>query len=278
MTPLSSPPAQTNRFDTGSLSWVMIEISEALNRSRALVDEALKHDPEAQATALRQARAYLHQAHGALQIVDIDGVSVLTDAIEKMLDCALEGKPAFSDAMAQSYGSACIAIVEYLEELLAGALHQPVRLFPYYKSVLQACGNDKAHPSDLFFPDLAIHPQLPVASSAAGAVDFASVRQRFERALLPFLRSTDAAGERLAASGMAALVAEVERAQASPEARRFWWVLRGFAEGVANGDIPVEVYAKQLFGRINLQFRRLADGAQGAVDRLVRDALFFIAA
>jgi chemosensory pili system protein ChpA (sensor histidine kinase/response regulator) len=278
MTPLSSPPAQTNSFDTGSLSWVMIEITEALNRSRALVDEALKHDPEAQATALRQARAYLHQAHGALQIVDIDGVSVLTDAIEKMLDCALEGKPAFSEAMAQSYGSACIAIVEYLEELLAGALHQPVRLFPYYKLVLQVCGNDKAHPSDLFFPDTAIHPQLPAAGNTALAVDFASVRQRFERALLPFLRSTDAAGERLAASGMAALVAEVERAQASPDARRFWWVLRGFVEGVASGDIPVEIYVKQLFGRINLQFRRLADGAQGAVDRLARDALFFIAA
>ncbi|WP_241672951.1 hybrid sensor histidine kinase/response regulator [Lacisediminimonas profundi] len=278
MTSLSNLPVQTSSFDTGPLSWVMNEIREALQRSRTLVDEALKQDPETQSTSLRQARSFLHQAHGALQVVDIDGVSVITDAIEKMLDSVLAAKPVFSEGVARAHGSACVAIVEYLEELLSGGMQQPVRLFPYYKSVLQASGNEKAHPSDLFFPNLAIRPQLPVEPRQGGVVEFASLRQRFERALLPFLRSSDAQGECRAAGDMAALVAEVERAQASAEARRFWWVLRGFAEGVAGGEIPAELHVKQLFGRINLQLRRLADGSQGAVERLVRDALFFIAA
>ncbi len=47
------------------------------------------------------------------------------------------------------------ALLEYLEELLAGLPHQPVRLFPYYRSLLQVRGAERIHPADLFFPNLA---------------------------------------------------------------------------------------------------------------------------
>ncbi|MDB5796711.1 MAG: chemotaxis protein histidine kinaselike protein [Paucimonas sp.] len=277
MTPLSDQTLPPNNFDTGPLSWVMNEIREALQRSRALVTDALTQDADTQSTSVRQARSFLHQAHGALQIVDLDGVSVLTEAVEKMLDGVLVGKPVLDATLARVYGTACSAIVEYLEEMLSGALHQPVRLYPYYKDALQACGNDRAHPSDLFFPNLSIKPQLPVEPQGE-PVQFAMIRQRFERALLPFLRAADPEAGRTSAAAMAALVGEVERAQATPDARRFWWILRGFAEGVANGEIAIDIHVRQLFGRINLQLRRLAEGSQGAVERLGRDALFFIAA
>jgi chemosensory pili system protein ChpA (sensor histidine kinase/response regulator) len=277
MTPLSPVQSEPSDFDTGPLSWVMKEIREALQRSRNLLDEAMAQAPEAQATSLRQARAFLHQAHGALQIVDIDGLGLITEALERMLDQGLDGKPALTLAAAATYGEAAMALVEYLEELLSGASHQPVRLYPYYKAVQAACGNDKAHPSDLFFPNLAIRPQL-AGEQQGRSLDFGALRQHFERALLPFLRSTDAAACKAAATQMAAVVAQVERAQGNADARRFWWVLRGFVEGVALGEIAPEVHVRQLFGRINLQLRKLAQGETAPVERLLRDALFFIAA
>lgn len=277
MTPLSPVQPVSPDFDTGPLSWVMKEIREALQRSRNLLDEAMAQAPDAQATSLRQARAFLHQAHGALQIVDIDGLGLITEGLERMLDQGLEGQPALTPASAATYGEAAMALVEYLEELLSGASHQPVRLYPYYKAVQAACGNDKAHPSDLFFPNLAIRPQL-AGEQQGRPLDFGALRQHFERALLPFLRGNDAAACKAAATQMAAVVAQVERAQGNADARRFWWVLRGFVEGVALGEIAPEVHVRQLFGRINLQLRKLAQGETAPVERLLRDALFFIAA
>ncbi len=281
MTTQSSVPPQGARdnFDAGSLSWVMGEIREALGRSRAAVFEAVAQDADARSTTLRQAKSFLHQAHGALQIVDIDGVAIITETTEDLLDRLESGQIELGDKVAQVIENAYQALTEYLEELLAGASHQPVRLFPYYKSLLEARGAERVHPADLFFPNLAIRPQLPPINDAAfsESIDYAGLRQRFEKALLPFLRKNDAASEATNARAMLDIVVQVERAQSNQQSRVFWWVMHALAEAVAAGQIPKEIYVKQLFARINLQIRRLSEGSASIAERLLRDALFFIA-
>src|SRR5690606_10960122 len=76
---------------------------------------------------------------------------------------------------------------------------------------------------------------------------------------------------------MCELVAEIESLQSNSQARAFWWVMHGFARAVADGKIPNEIYVKQLFAHINLQIRRLCMGSSSIAERLLRDALFFIA-
>jgi chemosensory pili system protein ChpA (sensor histidine kinase/response regulator) len=277
-TPSSTlPQGVRDNFDAGSLSWVMVEIREALNRSKAALIEALPQDDEAQSTALRLAKTYLHQAHGALQIVDIDGVAIITETVEDLFDRMESGQFKLSQEIARTIETAYQALVEYLEELLTGVSHQPVRLFPYYKSLLELRGAERIHPADLFFPNLAIRPQLPVAASEPRSVDYANLRQRYERALLPFLRQTDSAQELANAKVMSAIIADVESAQSNPQSRSFWWVLRVFADAVKSGQVQNERYVKQLFARINLQIRRLSEGSSSIAERLLRDALFFIA-
>lgn len=281
MTTHSSVPPQGARdnFDAGSLSWVMGEIREALGRSKTALHEAVAQDADARSTALRQAKTFLHQAHGALQIVDIDGVAIITETTEDLLDRLESGQIELTGNVVQTIENAYQALAEYLEELLAGASHQPVRLFPYYKALLEARGAERVHPADLFFPNLAIRPQLPPINDAAFSenIDYAGLRQRFEKALLPFLTKKDAASETVNARAMLDIVILVERSQSNQQSRVFWWVLHALAEAVAAGQIPKEIYVKQLFARINLQIRRLSEGSASIAERLLRDALFFIA-
>ncbi|HEX7642266.1 MAG TPA: Hpt domain-containing protein [Burkholderiaceae bacterium] len=275
----NSPPGSVENIDTGPLSWVMVEIRESLNRSRAALQEALTQDAETQPTTLRHAKSFLHQAHGALQIVDVDGVAIITETVEDLFDRIEAGHLAFTAAVAEAVSNAYQALLEYLEELLSGVPHQPVRLFPYYRTLLEARGAERIHPADLFFPNLSIRPQLPPLPDHAGApaADYAGLRKRFERALLPFIKATDAAAVMSSAAVMRDLIAEVERAQGNQQSRVFWWVLHGFAEAVAAGQVKNELYVKQLFARINLQIRRLSEGSGSIAERLLRDALFFVA-
>ncbi|WP_151635759.1 hybrid sensor histidine kinase/response regulator [Noviherbaspirillum aerium] len=281
MTTFSSPFPQDARdtFDTGPLSWVMGEIREALNRSRESLREASAQDVGVQTTALRHAKSYLHQAHGALQIVDVDGVSIITETVEDLLDRADIGQLPMSPALADVIGNAYQALVEYLDELLAGLPHQPVRLFPYYRTLLEARGAERIHPADLFFPNLAVRANLPAINlpHEIKPAHYTGLRQRFERALLPFLKSSDRHAELANAAVMRDVVSEIENLQANPQARAFWWVMHGLAEAVAADQIPNEIYVKQLFARINLQIRRLCQGSSSIAERLLRDALFFIA-
>ncbi|MBC7453480.1 MAG: Hpt domain-containing protein, partial [Massilia sp.] len=277
MTSLTGSGSTTDDgFDSAPLSWVAGEIRETLGRSKAALADAFAQQSDAEAckALLRRAKVLLHQAHGALQMVDVNGVAIVTETIEDMFDRLESGQLLWSAAIVAAVDHAYGALVEYLEELLAGAAPQPVRLFPYYQDLLQARGAERMHAADLFFPDLSVRPMLPPIADtlSAVAVDYVALRKRFEKALLPFLKGGASDG----GEPMHAVIAEIEQAQKNPQSRAFWWVLRGFAEAVGAGQIDNELYVKQLFARINLQIRRLSEGSAGIAERLLRDALFFI--
>ncbi|WP_211451709.1 Hpt domain-containing protein [Collimonas antrihumi] len=275
----STADSARTHLDTGPLSWVMSEIREALNQSGNALSQATGATSDDHSTAIRHAKTYLHQAHGALQMVDIDGVIIITETIEDILERAESGQAELSAQHVQIIGNAYQALIEYLDEVLAGGSHQPVRLFPYYQALLEIRGAERIHPADLFFPDLTIRPHFPAAEQVA-AVDaevYLPLRKRFERALLPFLKSADKPVELENAAAMQVVVTEVEQMQRNQQSRAFWWVMHGFSEAVANEQISNELYVKQLFARINLQLRRLSQGSSSISERLLRDALFFIA-
>ena len=259
-------------FDTGPLSWVMGEIRDALERSRGALFEAAERSADAQATSLQHAKAHLHQAHGALQMVDVEGVGLMTAASEQVLERCKEGQLACTGETAQVVASGYQAVTEYLEELLAGRAPQATRLFPYYRALQELLGAQRIHPADLFFADLSAPASLPVG--AGGTPDYAACRARFEKSLLPFLKNADAAS----AQGMHDAIAMVADAQTEAPARRFWYAMQCFAELVASGQLASNLYVKQLFGMINLEMRRLSQGQATLPEAMLRDALFFVAA
>jgi chemosensory pili system protein ChpA (sensor histidine kinase/response regulator) len=273
MTDFSHAP----QFDTGPLSWVIGEIREALARSRSALDEAAERGADARATSLQHAKTHLHQAHGALQMVDVEGVGLMTQAaeqaLERMRDGSLECGPANCAAVADGYQ----AVIEYLDELVAGAAPQPARLFPYYRALQEMLGADRIHPADLLFVDLSAKVDLP-AHEAPAAPDYAACRARFEKSLLPFLKSAEPEAQRSHALALQEAIALVEQAQQEAPARTFWLAMRSFAELVASGQLASDLYVKQLFGLVNLQIRRLSQGQGGLPEAMLRDALFFIAA
>jgi chemosensory pili system protein ChpA (sensor histidine kinase/response regulator) len=271
--------AAQEAFDTGPLSWVMPEIREAISRADRLLLEAPEQVAETQSTTLLHAKSYLHQAHGALQIVDIDGVSIITETIEDLIERLQSQQLVLTPVCASTISDAFNAVLRYLEDLLAGAAHQPVRLFSNYRDLLELIGADRIHPADLFFPSLSVQEKIPELSikTQVAPINYANVRQRFEKLLLTVLTSKDDQQRLPALRMVLELVQEVEQAQTNAQAKAFWLVMRAFTEAAAQGKIENQQYVKQIFGRINLQIRRLVDGITSIPERLLRDALFFIA-
>ncbi|WP_413673625.1 Hpt domain-containing protein [Massilia cellulosiltytica] len=267
----SAPP-----FDTGPLSWVIGEIRDALGRSAKALQDAAGRTPEAQPTLLLHAKSHLHQAHGALQMVDVAGVERLSEAAEQVIDRFKDGTLALDPERAGAVGEAYRALVEYLEELLEGAAPQPVRLFPYYRALQELLGVERVHPGQMLVLDLA--PALLPGGGAGPTPDYAVTRAAFEKALLLFLRSQDVDAQRGQAAAMRDALASVVHGQPQAEAHAFWLALQAVADLVATGQVAPDLYVKQLFGQVNLQLRRQAQGHTELPEALLRDALFFISA
>ena len=171
----------------------------------------------------------MHQAHGALQIVGLDGVTKLTEESERLLEMAERGELVLDAARGQALLNAFAALTGYLNEVVEGAPHQPVRLFPDYQAVMQARGAERIAESDLFFPDLSARPpKREVADLPADMREHVlAQRRRFQSGLLRWLRNgADAA----ALKDMGEAVRAIERTQAMPQHRAFWWITIGFAD------------------------------------------------
>ena len=133
--------------------------------------------------------------------------------------------------------------------------------------------------SDLFFPDLTLRPprrteepsQLPAGETARR---LKAERARFERGFLRWLRNAeDVSG----VIEMREAVAAIEATQALPAARAFWWITIALLDALVERQVPVDFHVKKLCARIDLQMRRLLEGSKTVSERLVRDALYFVA-
>ena len=75
-------------LDIGPLSWVKGEIDLALERA----GESLKaYGADTSGDGLSKARAGMHQAHGALAIVGLEGITEFANAIEQLLAALGDG-------------------------------------------------------------------------------------------------------------------------------------------------------------------------------------------
>lgn len=262
-------------FDIGPLTWVKSEIDQALERSLGAL-RAYAANP-GDSNQIRFAQTHFHQAHGALQIVGLDGVTRLSEEIDALLaDIAKAGgapKPELVDAAEQAYA----AITAFLDQLLAGEPNQPLRLFAVYRAVAAARGRQNVDPVDLYFPDLSSRPprreRAPVELAAGQAAQYyREQRGRYQRGLLKWLRKDWSGVE-----DMRAAVAAVEAAQSNPASRAFWWVALGFFDAVFAKAIADQTLVARLANRIEQQLKRLMEGSATVAERLMREALFAVA-
>ncbi|MGE5793699.1 MAG: Hpt domain-containing protein, partial [Bacteroidota bacterium] len=263
-------------FDLGPLTWVKSEIDQALEKSLASLRKYAANPGDSK--QIKFSQTHFHQAHGALQIVGLDGVTRLSEELDGLLgDIAkAEGAAPTPDQLAAAE-RAFSGITAYLDQLLGGEPNQPLRLFAVYGDVLKVRGRDGADPVDLYYPDLLQRPprreKPPVELAPADAAAYyRDQRGRYQRGLLKLIKK-DASG----VEDMRAAVAAVEAAQSNPASRAFWWVALGFFDALFAKAITDAPLITRLANRVEQQLKRLMEGSATVAERLMREALFAVA-
>jgi chemosensory pili system protein ChpA (sensor histidine kinase/response regulator) len=262
-------------FDIGPLTWVKGEIDQALEKSLVALHAYAKNPEDSK--QLKFSQTHFHQAHGALQIVGLDGVTRLSEELDGLLgDIAKAGGPPRPESVA-SAARAFGGITAYLDQLLAGQPNQPLRLFAIYRDIAKARGRDGVDPVDLYYPDLSQRPprrEKPLVELASDQAPqyYREQRGRYQRGLLKWLKKDWSGVE-----DMRAAVAAVEASQTNPAARTFWWVALGFFDALFAKAIADQPLIARLANRVEQQLKRLMEGSATVAERMLREALFAVA-
>ena len=261
-------------LDIGPLSWVKGEIDLALE-SAGLSLAAHAADPAGD--GLKKARASMHQAHGALAIVGLDGITEFADAIEQVLVALGDGTVPDVDAASAAAQGGFAALRGYLDDLMAGHPDQPLKLFVPYRAMVMARGQTAPGPAALFFPDLTQRPpkrekEPPRLAPEALVARLKAVRMGFERGLLKWLKN-DPKG----IAEMKVSVAMIEMTRTTPAARAYWWVALGVLDALAANGLPDAADAKRFAMNLGGQIKKLIEGQAEPNEQLLREALYLAA-
>ena len=261
-------------IDLVNLSWCLGEIRQSFSKAEALLEKQLAAEPDDFAS-LRTARAYIHQAYGALLVINLPGAVAVVREIECVLDASENNVVALSGDLVSRLNAAMHAVFEYLDDLTQGVADQALLLFPYFKALLEARGAERIHPADLLSVDL--NRSLAVVKrdeTALGDDAIVKIKQDFETGLLRYLREP---GSARGVEYMFSAVSTLERSNLAGSNRNFWRVVMAFFDALRTQALPPDFYSRRLLARVNLQLRQTLDRAAPIADRLFKDTLFSLA-
>ncbi len=265
--------SSAHELDLGPLTWVKGEIDLALERALGALAEA-GNAPD-RPDRIKFAQTHLHQAHGALSIVGLDGLTQFSEQLDRLLgEMASTQVPTTPETV--SLATRCIAAIgNYLDELTRGQPDQALRLLGLYGEVAQARGQDAPTAGELFFPDLSLRPVFPAVNEVSDDPKrLRALRGRFERGLLKWFRNAD---DPAGPQEMRESVAGIEALQAVPASRAFWAAATAFFDALGQRALPADAANKRLCGRIDAQMRRVMEGSSIVAERLMRDVLYHVA-
>ncbi|GHT80596.1 hypothetical protein AGMMS49960_06370 [Betaproteobacteria bacterium] len=268
---------QANESDLGPLTWVKSEIDQALARADEAIHEA-ETGPAADGPAKIQfAQTHVHQVHGALKIVGLDGLTIVVAALDLFLGALARGEKADARHIKLAH-RALASIANYLDELVRGTPDQPLRLAPLYRELTLARGEPAPSAADLFFPDLSVRVpkrgNTPQPAPEERSRQNRTLRSHFQRGLLHWLKTpNDAAGP----NAMRSVLTGLEVLEENPAMRGLWWVSQGFIDTLATTPPNEYPETRRQLSRLEATLRHTGENHQALPERLLRELLYQIA-
>lgn len=259
----------------------IIGIKDGIYQVFALIDQNLEvysQHPEND-KLIKDCRNYIHQLDGLLEMLNLTSITIVTEKMEQLVDALInkriELNPAISDALKQSSK----ALLFYLNELIDGAEENALRLFPTYRTLMQAYGFENAPESDLFFPHLTVDPALKEQALHIDASAIKTLAKQlgteYQTGLLKWLRDPS---NQAGLQQMTAVVNQIEEFPGTNEQRVFWWVTAGFLEDLLHLDSDqIDLPIRRLCGKIEQAIRHLSAGTLSNTSVLMRELLYRLA-
>lgn len=225
---------------------------------------------------LSDAIALVSQIHGAVRMVQLSGVELLSSELMRLLESILQGRSVGTDDFAAISASLFI-LPRYLELTAQRKLNLPDLLLPQINE-LRACTQQSPLPESYFFPANLHLLKSPDKSSSSIREEFGGLcrrlRHMYQLGLLQTIRSPNM-------NALGLMERSLQRLQAVCGGYRFatfWWVASAAVNALQQG-VTLTASRKILLRNIDREIRRLQQEGEAVLDQppkleLLRELLY----
>ncbi len=252
------------QFDSSTLAWVRIEVTETLQRARRALETFLDSGGQ-DSESLPLLVALLHEVGGALALVDLPSAALFTAELEQLahrseLYCD-------DEEQAELLMRGLLLIPEYMEYIEQGGDNSLYSLVSAVNDIRQLTGRELLRPLDYFDPN----PHQPVPADFAGAQASGDSARQASVKLLKFMQG--ALDQLAPASTESAKGLQIYRTVlqklapfvAHTTLQQWLWITTALVDGLANGTLPMESETRSLLIKAGDLIRFLAQKGESGL-------------
>ncbi|HEY5645575.1 MAG TPA: Hpt domain-containing protein, partial [Pseudomonadales bacterium] len=245
-----------------ALDWTKGELLETLNDARQALEAFVESDRDE--TRMRSCLTGLHQVHGTLVMLELSGVTMLADHLERLAQNMLSGRVDDESAAAQLLMQGILELPGHLDEIQAGGSDDLRAVASLVNEIRAELGEQ---PLQFGAPVTSIARGASAASLSRfedidGAEKTRRIRAAYQQVLLNILKGEDLA----AAIDMLGKVARsLQRVCLGTPHEQQWAAFGEFVASLENRKGPLSADSVKLLRRVDSEIRALG---QDGVDSL----------
>ncbi len=249
--------------DHSTLKWIKEELDKVIRRGRDDLEEYMEgtQDP----ALMESCASVFHQVHGTLKMMQLYGAGMLAEEMELVARELAQGTIRRPGDAAEALLQGIIKLPDYLERLQSGGQDHPIIILPLLNDLRASREKELLSEAGLFAPDL---EKKLSALEMEGEPNrelrrIARLRrQQYQKGLLDWYRHIDPVA---GISTIREILQELEENAGTGPVRRLFQMARAASIiPLDNPDAP-NTALKRLFGRLDLEIRRVITSGEIAV-------------
>jgi chemosensory pili system protein ChpA (sensor histidine kinase/response regulator) len=266
--------------DRKMLAWIKQGVDETLSSVQDSLDDYIANPEDV--TPIHACISPLHRVKGAVQMVGIEGATMLAAEMEQ-LACALAGeKVKQKQEAAEVLATGLFQLPGYLESLYHGHPDLPLVLLPMLNDFRASQDIELFTEGDFFSPNLAVsvpvQPQGEIMVSGDVITVAKKLRPGYLAGLLGLIKEDNVS---VNLERLSLVLNNLLAASTSEKSEQLWWVAQGVVESLRDQGLEASIALKILLGRVDREIHRLIKHGETILndappDRIIKNLLFYI--
>jgi len=267
--------------DRKTLSWIKDQVDATLKTVLEYLDEYII-DPKNPAP-LKECIAPLHRVKGAVEMVGIEGATMLAAEMESLAIALAEKKVKNEKDALEVLATGICQLPGYLDSLYYGNPDLPLVLLPMLNDFRASQDRELFTEGDFFSPNLSVKVPVQPASKNKVSGDIATVAKKLRpgylSGLLGVIKEDNVA---VSLERLSIVLDNLLDASKTEKAEQLWWVALGVVDSLKNNGIKSSVAVKILLGRVDRMIKVAMDSGEDiltreSVNKIIKSLLYYIA-